>query len=196
MVVRNKIYLIIEEYRELLKNRVKQKIANKNLRGLNLVIGGNKSKNNILDFFLKYNRWPSRCKPVNKYEYRLSLKFENFIAKQSGSYDLEFRKLAMLSGRKTNHKRKHNIEEFKKQIVDFLEKHGRAPSTSYEYQIIEGEACLRQKLDYYTQNKNDMTFLSIVYKHDKCHKSGIPAKYRKILNEYLDIEKPLIRLIK
>ena len=72
----------------------------------------------------------------------------------------------------------------------------RVPTTSRKHELIKGEATLRNRLEYYTKDKNDMTFLGKIYAVDKCHLSGIPAKYRPIINEALDVEKPLIRLVK
>lgn len=101
----------------------------------------------------------------------------------------------MATGRTTNHKRKHDVKGFKKEILQFMETHGRAPM-SRRHQTVEGEGCLREKLNRYTLELKDMTFLGEVYGKDKCHRSGIPGKYRKLINESLDVEKPLIRLVK
>jgi septum formation topological specificity factor MinE len=194
MVVRNKVYRVIDAYRSLLKTKAKQHLVTVGKLGLKGIKKGNKSKNRILDFFLANNRWPSRISE-NKRERVLGYRFENFVSKEAASHDPNFRRLAMATGRTSNHKRKHDVAQFKKDIVEFLQQYGRVPSTSYEYQTVEGEARLRHKLDYYTKKRNDMTLLGTVYKYDKCHLSGIPVKYRKILNEQLDLEKPLIRMV-
>jgi len=184
MVVRNKVYGVVEKYRSLLF----KKATNKQL------MKGYKSKSRILDFYLKNNRWPSRLS-TNKREKQLGVRFENFVSKEAPSYDSNFRRLAMATGRNTNNKRKHNVRGFKKEILEFVKTNGRVPSTSYKYGNSEGEARLRHKLDYYTLDKNDMTFLGKVYEGDKCHRSGIPAKYRALINESLNVDRPLIRLV-
>jgi hypothetical protein len=188
MVARNKFYRLIDKYRALLKVRV----AKSECKGM--TIKGNRTKNRILDFFLTENRWPDR-KSTKKREQALGQRFENYVSKQAASYDPQFRRIVMLTGRKSNHKRKHDVQGFKKEILAFIKEHGRVPSTSYQYQTNEGEARLRHKLDYYTQTKKDMTLLGKIYETDKCHLSGIPVKYRKLINESLDVEKPLIRLV-
>lgn len=188
MVVKNKWISIFNEYRKTLVEKLK-----KHDRPGSLYVG-NKSKNKCLDFYLKNNRWPNRLS-IFKRERQLAQRFENYVSKQNKSYDPEFRKLVMSTGRVSNNKRKHNVAEFKKEIIAFLEEHGRVPTTSRECEIFEGEGRLRNKLDYYTKKKNDMTLLGKIYDTDKCHLSGVPSKYRKIINEALDIDKPLIRII-
>jgi hypothetical protein len=184
MVIRNKLYRIIEKYRSLLKIR---KYKNGRLKI------GNRSKNLVLDFYLKNNRWPSRLSP-NKREKRLAQRFENYISKESLSFDPNFRRIAMVTGRTTNNKRKHDIEGFKREILEFIKDNGRAP-IRYSAEVIEGEGNLRSKLDRYTLTLKDMTFLGKIYELDRCHRSGIPYRFRAIINEALDVEKPLIRLI-
>lgn len=184
MVVQNKLYRIIEKYRSLLKTK-----SDKN----DTMKMGIKSKNLVLDFFLKNNRWPSRLSK-NKREKRLGVRFENYVSKESGSFDANFRRIALVTGRTTNNKRKHDIAGFKKEILEFIETNGRAPM-AYQNETIEGEGNLRNKLNRYTLTLKDMTFLGKVYELDRCHKSGIPAKFRAIINEALDVEKPLIRLV-
>jgi hypothetical protein len=181
---------IFDKYRALIKSRV----AKTNNKYRSFVVRGNRSKNSILTFYLTNGRWPNR-KAEGKRERDLGQRFENFIAKESGSYDPQLRRIVMALGRKSNHKRKHDVQGFKKEILAFIKEHGRVPSTSYQYQTNEGEARLRHKLDYYTQKKKDMTLLGKIYETDKCHLSGIPVKYRKLINESLDVEKPLIRLV-
>jgi hypothetical protein len=179
MVARNKFYKIIDRYRAFLKKNSTRSTDN---------------KNKILDFYLKNNRWPYK-NSQNEKERKLGLNMENYISKKNGCYDSKLRRIVLVTGRKPTNKREHDVRGFKTEILEFLKEHGRAPSTSYEYQIIEGEARLGNKLDYYTQKKNDMSLLGKVYAVDKCHKSGIQAKYRKLINESLDVDKPLIRLI-
>lgn len=186
MVVRNKIYRIIDKYRNILAKEQAKSGNKQTLRGV-------KNKNIVIDFYIKYNRWPSRLSK-SKLERRLGTRFENYVSKESGSYDSSFRRLSRVLGRNTNSKRKHDVRNNKNAILEFIENHGRVPTT-YGGQVIEGEARLRSKLDYYTKVGNDMTLLGKVYKADKCHKSGVPAKYRPIINQTLDIEKPLIRMV-
>jgi hypothetical protein len=187
MVVRNKFYKLIERYRGILKEKQKKFGNGASAKSV-------KSKNIILDFYLRNNRWPSRLSK-NKREKQLASRFENYISKENKCYDSNLRRIALVAGRKTNHKRKHDIEGFKKEILKFIEDNGRVPSPSRKHQILEGEATLRHRLDYYTLDKNDTTFLGKVYDGDKCHRSGIPSKYRAIINKALDVEKPLIRLV-
>jgi hypothetical protein len=153
-----------------------------------------RSKHSILDFFLKNERWPSRLSRY-KNEKSLGYRFENFMSKESASFDPEFRKLVMANGRKTNNKRKHKVKQFKKDIIAFMEEHGRAPATHRAYEATEGESLLRSRLDYYTEKCNDTTLLGEVYSLDPCHKSGIPLKYRALINKDLNVQKPLIRLV-
>lgn len=193
MIVSIKLIRILEKYRKSLKSKVAN-LSETGLRHKTLILKGNRSKGRILDFYLKNGRWPKR-KGEKAREIALGTRLENFIAKESGSYDSNLRRIVMATGRKSNHKRKHDIAGNKKEIIEFMKKYGRAPSTSYDYQTVDGEANLRRHLDYYTNAKNDMTFLGEVYELDKCHKSGIPVKYRKIINEQLDVKKPLIRMV-
>lgn len=188
MVVKNKWVAVFNQYRESLRERIEKHPRPGSMSR------GNRSKNKCLDFYVKNNRWPSRLSAL-KTERQLAQKFENYVSKQSLTHDPEFREIVVSTGRVSNNKRKHNIAEFKKEIIAFLEEHGRVPSTSREYETVEGEARLRNKLDYYTKQKNDMTLLGKVYETDKCHLSGIPSKYRKIINEALDVDKPLVRLV-
>jgi len=193
-----KVYRIFEKYRNKLKNDLKGIPAGAGIgRGQNvrkLVAKGNRSKNRILDFFLANGRWPDRISD-SKRERGLGTRFENFIAKTSLSYDPTLRRIARALGRKTNNKRRHNVAGFKEEIVAFVKEHGRAPTTR-SGEIVPGEGTLRNKLDYYTKQGNDMTLLGIVYKEDPCHRSGIPARFRPFLNQQLDVTKPLIRLVK
>lgn len=186
MVVRNKLYRIIDKYRVILQSRY-EKTGYKSIRN------GNETKNKILDFYLKNHRWPSR-RSSSKLEKALGTRFENFISKKSRSYDAAFRRLARATGRNTNNKRSHDVKGYKKAILEFIKNNGRVPTT-YSGEMIEGEAKLRGKLDYYTLRSNDMTFLGQVYDRDKCHRSGIPVKYRAIINETLNVKKPLIRMV-
>lgn len=185
MVVRNKLHGIFDKYRVLLETNLKKKKGNRL---------GVSSKGKVLDFYLKNNRWPSRLSKNNT-EKLLGSRFENYVSKESAMYDPHFRRIAMVTGRATNNKRKHNVEGFKKEILEFVKEHGRAPM-SYRDQTIEGEGNLRCKLNRYTLTLKDMTFLGKVYEGDKCHRSGIPSKFRSIINKALNVEKPLIRLIK
>lgn len=186
MVVRNKLYKIFDRYRSFLKYK-------KNSNPNKLTSQSNKTKNKILDFYLDKGRWPNR-RSKNSFERALGQRFENYLSKESGCYDSSLRRLAMATGRTTNKKRKHNKKEFKRQILEFIDQYGRTPM-AYDSQIIEGEGNLRHKLDYYTLKNNDMSFLSEVYKKDRCHKTGIPGKYRALINKALESDKPLIRLV-
>lgn len=188
MVVRNKLYGLLDKYRALIKKKSKNGFYKGQTKK------SVAKKNKILDFYLSKNRWPKRNGSTAK-ERTLAMAFENYLSKESGTYDANFRRIVMSTGRKSNNKRKHDIAGFKQEIIAFMKEHGRVPSTSYKYQTFEGEARLRHKLDFYTIEKNDMTFLGIVYEHDKCHKSGIPVKYRALINKSLDVERPLVRLV-
>lgn len=181
-----KIESIFNRYRKVLKKRVKETEQKKSVRR------GNKSKEYILQFFEKNGKWPSRLSRYKR-EAKLGTRFENFISKESATFDVQLRRIAMATGRKTNNKRKHNVQEFKKEIISFIETNGRVPTT-YSGEKIAGEGTLRAKLDYYTQTAGDMTLLGEVYSLDKCHRSAIPARFRPLINKALDIERPLIRL--
>lgn len=183
MVVRNKWIALFDGYRAMIKEKGKNEQIKK----------GNRSKNRVLDFFLKHNRWPER-KSEKVTERTLGYRFENYMSKAAPAFDEEFRTLVMLTGRVSNNKRNHDVAGFKKEILEFIEKHGRAPNR-YRFAKIEGEGNLKAKLDYYTLKKNDMSFLGEVYALDKCHRSGIPMKFRRILNEQLEVEKPLVRMV-
>lgn len=185
MVIRNKLYRIFDKYRALLEfKQEKSKNA--------LAYITNKSKNKVLDFYVKNGRWPN-CRSNKITEKTLGRRFENYVSKESKTYDPHFRRLALVTGRTTNNKRKHNVQGFKKEILDFMVVNGRAPMIRGN--ATEEERNLRQKLNYYTSEKNDMTFLSKVYGVDKCHKSGIKGKFRPLINASLDVKKPLIRLV-
>lgn len=186
--------MTIDKYKELIKQRIKD-----NPRFRTLLRRGYNKKMRILAFFERKGRWPRRTDTrvifTTATERTLAMSFENYMSKEAKAYDADFRALAMsISGRKTNNKRKHNVKEFKNEILQFLATHGRVPSTSYEYQTVEGEAKLRHKLDYYTNDCGDMTLLGEIYSVDKCHKSGIPVKYRRLINQAIEVEKPLVRL--
>jgi hypothetical protein len=193
-----KVYRIFEKYRNKLKADLKTVPKGEGAgRGANTrvqTIRGNRSKNRILDFFLKNGRWPNRVSD-SKTERQLGTRFENFIAKTAAAYDPTLRRIARALGRGTNNKRPHNVAAFKKEILTFIKENGSVPTTR-SGEKIPGEGQLRNKLDYYTKNANDMTLLGMVYKEDPCHRSGIPMKYRPLLNQQLDVTKPLFRLVK
>lgn len=195
MVMRVKLHRVIDAYRSLLITKAKRHLTlpGKKSFGIKQLRQGNRKKNKILNFFLATGRWPKRTAD-SKRERLLGTCFENFIAKESPSYDSNLRRIARSTGRGTNNKRKHDVAGFKQQIIEFMKEYGRVPTT-HAGETIEGEGTLRSKLDYYTKQMNDMTLLGTIYKYDKCHLSGIPVKYRRILNEQLDLEKPLIRMI-
>jgi hypothetical protein len=184
-----KVYRIFEKYRKKLGKELR---ANKLYKGQRRK--SNRSKNRILDFYLANGRWPNR-QSESRIERTLGSRFSHFVSKTAPSYDSTFRRLAMALGHKTNGKRKHNVQGFKEEIIAFMKKHGRVPTTK-KGEKIPGEATLRSKLDYYTKQGNDMTLLGMVYKEDPCHRSGIPTRFRPFLNKQLDVEKPLIRLVK
>lgn len=188
MVIRNKLYNLLDKY----KNHIKQKHEEVNTTSSSMTY---RSKIKIIKFYLKHNRWPSR-NSKNRYEKTLGTRFENFVSKQCSSYDTSLRRIAMVTGRTTNNKRKHNVKEFKKDIVEFLKIHNRVPSNCRNKNAQKGESTLRCKLDYYTKKNNDMTLLGKVYEYDKCHRTGIPAKYRALINTNIIVDKPLIRLVK
>lgn len=148
----------------------------------------------IVAFYKSNGRWPKRT-AASKYERKLGTRFENLISKECSQYDKDLRRIVMATGRKSNYKRKHAVKEGKQEIIDFINKYGRAPTNKSCNETVEGEHLLRCKLDYYTQVKNDMTLLGKVYEIDKCHLSGIPMKFRAIINEQLDVEKPLKNLV-
>lgn len=194
-----KLQRIFARYRDLLVKRVKDykygKGAGngKTLDAKNRIRQGNVSKNRILAFYEANGRWPSRLSD-SKRERTLGYRFENYCSKEAAGYDAQFRRIAMVSGRKTNNKRKHNVKAFKAEIIEFIQTNGRVPTT-LTGEKIQGEGRLRAKLDYYTQEANDMTFLGEVYSLDKCHKSGIPARFRPLINQALEeVEKPLVRM--
>ena len=188
MVIRNKFYRIIDKYRGLLIKRYNES-KNK------MTLESNRTKNKILDFYLKNNRWPSR-KSKNKTEKKLGSCFENYISKENFCYDSSLRRIVMATGRKSNNKRKHDKKALKKEIIDFIEKNGRVPNRYNRFQEIEGESKLRNNLDRYTQQYGDTTFLGQVYSLDPCHRSGIPLRFRPIINKSLDVDKPLFRIFK
>ncbi len=172
-----------------------RRLLNQRLLGANpQVKRGLRSKILVLNFFIKNGHWPSKLGKAKR-ERVLGARFENYVAKTTVSYDPEFRKLAMSTGRTTNNKRGHNVKKFKEEIVSFIEEHGRVPVTHREFELVEGESKLRSRMDYYTKECNDMTLLGTIYTLDPCHLSGIPSKFRAIINSHLDVEKPLIRLV-
>jgi len=188
MVVSNKWIEIFQDYRKVLRDSL-------NTGGY---LGQRKksvrTKNALFDFFLQHNRWPSR-KSLKIREKKLGIAFENYMSRECAGFDEKFRNIVMATGRVSNHKRKHNIKGFKEEIVNFMKEHGRVP-TSHNGAVVTGEGSLRNKLDYYVKVKHDMSFLGTVYKFDKCHRSGVPAKVRKIINQNIELDRPLIRLIR
>lgn len=204
------VYILINRYKKILDERLakakaeftpeKRKLAksrccdmSKPHYGYRKIFKTVSKKKAILRFFTVHGRWPKRTSS-DQYECKLGTSFENYLSKKSGNYDRAFRRVAMASGRVSNHKRPHDPAQFKQDILDFLAKNGRVPLTSYSIDRVE--ARLRNKLDYYTKKKHDMSLLGKIYEVDKCHLSGIPTRFRKFLNGQLDVEKPLIRLVK
>lgn len=186
-MVSPKLLKIINKYRDYIHKKQLKTGHGQTLRAV-------RSKNRILNFFLKNGRWPSR-KGTTRTEQMLAARHENYLSKASPLYDSKYRRIVFASGlRVTNNKRPHNVKQNKKLILEFIKKHGRVPS-SHGGETIEGEGCLRSKLDYYTKECQDMTLLGQVYKADPCHLSTIPMKFRAIINEHLNVEKPLIRLV-
>lgn len=190
------VYILINRYKKILDERLaKAKAIEKPGAGhswhpLNRT---NIKKRKILRFFKIYGRWPKRTS-TDVRERSFGMAFENYVSKQCVNYDRALRRVAIASGRVSNHKRPHDPVQFKLDILEFIKTNGRVPRRYREGGPLEGN--LRCKLEYYTQEKNDMTFLGQVYEVDKCHKSGIPTRFRRFLNNTLDIEKPLIRLIR
>lgn len=181
-----KLKKIFERYKRLITKKA---------GGHKAIRKGNITKRRILRFYEKNKRWPNRTSTC-EIESLLGSRFENFVSPTAPAYDYRLRRIALVSGRKASGKRKHNIQEFKKEIISFVEIYGRVPAR-YKNQKIEGEGRLRAKLEYYTKECGDMTFLSKIYSADKCHRSGIPLKYRPLINRNLDeLEKPLVRLTK
>lgn len=82
MVVKNKSFTLVSVYREVLNSKLfgANKQVKKSVR----------TKNRILDFFLKNGYWPSRL-GKRKTESALGTRFENYISKESGSYDKDLR---------------------------------------------------------------------------------------------------------
>lgn len=195
-----KIYRIFEKYRNQLRAKFKAFPKGGPGSGKGSSAGraafkrGMATKGRCLDFFLRTGAWPSRLSE-SKLEVKLAQRFENFISKTAGSYDPTLRRIVMATGRKSNNKRRHDVAGFKQEILDFVKEHGRVPTTR-SGETIPGEGTLRNKLDYYTKQGNDMTLLGLVYKEDPCHRSGIPMRFRPLLNQQLDVTKPLIRLVK
>ncbi len=193
MTLKNKWIAIFADYRRSLKQAVLDRAA----KGwkTNGISKTNKYKNQSVDFFLKNNRWPSRLS-LGVSERKLAVRFENYISVKSPQCDSVLRSLVMATGRTSNNKRSHNVQAFKNDILAFMEENGRAPATGSGPDFSLEEKRLRQKLDYYTTNANDMSFLGQVYDLDQLHRSGIPMKYRAILNDQLNLSKPLVRLVK
>jgi hypothetical protein len=186
MVIRNKLYRIIDKYRSLLIKRYRK-------TGHKTTLKSNKTKNKILDFYIKNNRWPNR-RSKNQFERRLGSRFENFVAKENPCYDPSFRRIVILTGRKPTNKRTHDYKVLKKEILDFIKTNGRAPRF-YTHDRGSGEARLRGNLNRYTQEYGDTSLLGEVYTLDRCHRSGIPMKFRPLINGALDVDKPLIRIV-
>ncbi len=194
-----KLQKIFTRYRKILIKRLKEYKygegagTGRSLFSKNSVRQGNKTKNRILDFYEKNGRWPSRRSKSVRERY-LGYRFENLVSKEAGAYDAQMRRIAMVSGRKTNNKRKHDVQGFKKQVIEFIEQHGRIPAR-YADQKIQGEGILRARMDYYIDDKNDMSFSGEIYSRDKCYRTSIPYKFRPLINRALEeTEKPLIRM--
>lgn len=183
-----KIAKVLSRYLNLLALRKKRLGRGNGFSGI-------RTKEKVINFFNKNGEWPSRLSPYKK-DKKLATSFENFVCKSSPSYDPILRRIALATGRKNVFKSKHSVILSKQEIIEFIKTHGRAPTTHKAQEIIPGEANLRRKLDYYTINRNDMTLIGQVYATDKCHRSGIPMRFRPLINSHLDIEKPLIRLVK
>lgn len=185
-----KLGKILQRYLDLLDLRKKRSRNKKGNFG-----SGYNSKIRLIAFYNKNGEWPSKRSPY-VLDKQLAVRLENYVSKASKMYDPVLRLIVLATGRKPSFKRKHNVQLFKQEILQFVETHNRAPTTHAINELVPGEAKLRQKLDYYTKNRNDMGLMGKVYAIDKCHRSGIPARFRSIINEALDVEKPLIRLVK
>lgn len=184
-----KLARTLQRYLDLLDVRKKRSKGKKGNFG-----NSYNSKVRIIKFFDKNGEWPSKFSPY-VLDKQLASRLVNYVSKTSLMYDPVLRLIVLATGRKASGKRPHNMPLFKAQILEFAKLHGRAPCR-YQDEVIPGEGNLKAKLDYYTLEKNDMAFLGEVYRLDKCHRSGIPNRFRPMINESLDVEKPLIRLVK
>lgn len=198
MAPKNKLYRILDKYLDLKRIEILEKRKEVDSKGRKRKTGdlekGLRARRKIVAFFKANDRWPTRrSKSVR--EQRLGCSFENLVSKESTGFDAKFRRIVMAMGRKSNNKSKHNVQGFKQDILAFVKEHGRVPTT-HSGATVEGEGTLRGKLDYYTKTKKDMTLLGKVYETDKCHLSGIPSKYRAIINANIDLDKPLARMVK
>lgn len=184
-----KLAKVFQRYLDLLAVRKKRSKGKKGNFGNSF-----RSKERLIRFFDKNGEWPSKNSPyvIDK---QLALRLENYLSKASPMYDPVLRRIVLATGRKPSGKRPHNPALFKEEILEFTKLHGRAPMR-YKTEIVPGEGNLKAKLDYYTLINKDMAFLGKMYALDKCHRSGIPNRFRPLINSQLDVEKPLIRLVK
>jgi hypothetical protein len=167
---------------------------NKESRGSKIKRKGYRSKRRVINFLVLNGRWPTNYKAATQTERLLGRRFNNYISKMSLCYDERFREIVLMTGFKARKKPKHDVSGMRIRIMDFVEKHGRMP-TNQKAETIAGEGVLRRAFDYYVKRRNDMSLLGFAYANDPCHLSGIPMKYRTIINEALDTEKPLIKLV-
>jgi hypothetical protein len=184
-----KLNKVLAHYLDLLE--VRKKRAKKSRHPGNFR-KGIRTRQRIIDFFIKNGEWPS-VRSTYMMDKKLGNALENYVCPKSVSYDPVLRRIVMATGRKTNNKRSHNPAMFKEQILEFIKLTGHAPRR-YSDQKLPGEGNLKAKLDYYTLTNNDMYFLGKVYGLDKCHRSGIPMKFRPLLNRELEVGKPLVNL--
>ena len=189
-----KLNKVFQHYLNLLDLRNKRLCNKPTYQGNKQARKGYESKKRIIAFFVQNGEWPS-IRSTYKNDKILGNRLENFVCPRSASYDSILRRIVMSTGRKSNNKRQHNPALFKEQILEFMRVNGHAPR-KYREQKLFNEGNLKAKLDYYTLTNKDMTFLGKVYDLDPCHRSGIPMRFRPVINEQLDIDKPLIRMVK
>jgi hypothetical protein len=154
---------------------------------LGLQLGAIEKKIAILSFYSENEKWPNR-NSENKKERSLGQSFENFICKSNFTYCEKFRNIALETGRIPHNKRKHNRELRKSEIITFMLDNGHAPSDHSNSQYERATARALYNL------RNDSSLISTVYTIDKCYKSGIAMRYRKLINQSINIELPLIKM--
>lgn len=139
-----------------------------------------RKKKEILEWCEKNKTTPKRDSE-NPYEVTLASRMHNYISPSADSYDPKFRRAMKKFGVISRKKRKHNREKRKKEVISFIEKHGRVPSS-----MVKAEKRIHATyagLISPAHNEYDPEFKKELKEYDKCLGSHIPLKFRRSINE-------------
>lgn len=155
-----------------------------------------RTKLEIISFFLKKKRWPSKL-ALGKNELKLAYRLHNYVIQSHKAHDPAILKLVQSNGRRTSSKNEKIRQLQKSKILDFVLENGRVPSVHSGK--TQEEIKLGRILSVFEKNTNkkkDAEFLNKISTIDKCYKSGIQYKYRPLINASLVSDGPLVDMNK